>query len=121
MLKLIWPEPDQIFQQSTLEQIKSGTLKFPEQTTNLLIVLINNKTDISERTSPKKKDTRDIKLILLQLSKEQAINITLIPEEMPIQLPGKVATISLGEIYHKGGLALSSDVINQILNIENFI
>ncbi len=114
LLRIFWPEADQISTKSYLySQIKKTRL--PNQNISLLIIGEENKDESNNNQNPIKRNLNTIKIIII--NKETSTKIIKVPIDLPVQITNQRPPLRLIAAYRLGGISLTYDLISNILGI----
>ena len=117
-LALIWPEPDPMAAAPPSKDDPASLAPLPERSITLLLVGVDSEAinDPSNRAAPKGPANAD-SLILIRVEAGQALQVLQMPTELAVQLPGREGLQPLARAYREGGVALTADVIAEILGL----
>ena len=117
-LALIWPEPDPITAAPPSKNDPASLAPLPERSVIVLLVGVDSEAinDPSNRAAPKGPANAD-SLILFRIEAGQALQMLQVPTELAVQLPGREGLHPLARAYREGGVALTADVIAEILEL----
>ncbi len=116
LLNTISPQENQVsLKSSRVEDIK-GQISLPKRPITILISLISEKKVNNNLKQGFLRRQEEIQsFMLVRISKNNPVEILQIPIELAIKLPGEEKILALSETFNKGGVALSADVIMEII------
>ncbi|MDC0277703.1 LCP family protein [bacterium] len=117
-LATIWPKPDPA---GADVQSSNGSLTLaplPEQAVMVLVVgldadTINAPSNNAAPQGPANADS----LMLVNISTKQPVQILQLPTELAVQLPGIEEMQALSTTWQHGGIALTSDVVGELIDL----
>ena len=117
-LATIWPKPDP---DGADVQSSDGSLTLaplPEQAVMVLVVGLDADTlnAPSNNAAPQGPANAD-SLMLVNISTKQPVQILQLPTELAVQLPGIEEMQALSKTWQHGGIALTSDVIGELIDL----
>ena len=116
-LSVLWPKPDRVATQGIYD-ITLAPL--PSSPVILLVIGIDADTiaDRSNQAAPAGAANADA-LMLLQVMPKGPLQLLQLPTELGVQLPGLEKIQPLSATYRYGGVALTSDVISELLGLAS--
>ncbi len=117
-LGMIWPEPDQIATNKPKTNVVAKLAPLPKNPVTVLLVGIDADqiNDLSNQAAPQGPANAD-SLILIRFAAQKQVEILLLPTELGVVLPGAPENQPLAASYRQGGVALTGDVIAQIVGL----
>ena len=117
-LAMLWPKPDPV---GADVQSSEGPLSLappPEQAVMVLVVGLDADTinAASNQAAPKGPANAD-SLMLVNISTKEPVQILQLPTELAVQLPGIEEMQSLSKTWQHGGIALTSDVVGELIEL----
>ena len=73
--------------------------------------------DPDNKAAPKGPPNAD-SLMLVQISAGEPLQVLQLPTELAVNLPGSETLQSLADAYQQGGVALTADVIAEVVGLE---
>ena len=117
-LALIWPKPDQIAIGSPSAEDPSTLAPLPSKPVTVLVIGVDadQLSDMNNKAAPLGPANAD-SLMLVQIAVNKPVEVLQLPTELGINLPGSNRIEPLAASYRQGGVALTSDVINEIVEL----
>lgn len=116
LLGLVWPPADRASRDSDASAISLGPL--PNRPITLLV--IGTDADrlgaTANGAAPRGPANSDV-LLLVRVDSKQPLQVLNVPTELAVQLPGQKAPQPLGAVYRKGGVALTADVVAELVGL----
>ncbi|WP_415410819.1 LCP family protein [Synechococcus sp. A10-1-5-9] len=117
-LALIWPKPDPIAAAPPTPDDPASLAPLPQRSVMVLLVGVDSEeiNDPSNRAAPKGPANAD-SLMLIHVTAKEALQVLQVPTELAVQLPGLEGLQSLASAYRVGGVALTADVIAEMIGL----
>ena len=117
MLGLVWPRLDRV---GTRESYAVALAPLPKTPVVLLVIGIDTDalTDFNNRAAPNGPANADA-LMLLQVTPRGPLQLLQLPTELGVWLPGLDKIQPLSAAYKYGGVALTSDVISELVGLPS--
>ncbi len=117
-LAAIWPKPDPVGADVQSFDESSTLAPLPEQAVMVLVVgldadTVNATTNQAAPLGPSNADS----LMLVNVGTKQPVQILQLPTELAVQLPGIEEMQALSTTWRHGGIALTSDVIGELIDL----
>ena len=118
-LATIWPKPDPMAAEPPAADDPSSLGPLPERPVMVLMVGIDADgiNDPDNKAAPKGPPNAD-SLMLVQVSAGKPLQVLQLPTELAVNLPGSETLQSLADAYQQGGVALTADVIAEVVGLE---
>lgn len=119
ILGLVWPKPDRsahLREEATAEQLAPK----PNQAVTLLVIGSDADTlgASSNRAAPPGPANGDM-VLLARVNPKGPLQLLQLPSELALSLPGAKDPVALGELYRRGGVALTAETLRELLNLES--
>lgn len=117
-LATIWPKPDVAGSDVPSSDGLTSLAPLPEQAVMVLVVGLDADTinAVSNQAAPQGPANAD-SLMLVNISAKQPVQILQLPTELAVQLPGIEEMQSLSKTWQHGGIALTSDVVGELIDL----
>ena len=117
-LGVIWPKPDPMAAAPPSADDPTSLAPLPRRPVTVLMVGIDADgiNDPSNRAAPKGPANAD-SLMLIRISAGEPVQVLQLPTELAVNLPGREKLQSLADAYPLGGLALTADVISEVVGL----
>ena len=117
-LATVWPKPDPVGADVQSSEGSSTLAPLPEQDVMVLVVGLDADTinAASNQAAPKGPANAD-SLMLVNISTKEPVQILQLPTELAVQLPGIEEMQSLSKTWQHGGIALTSDVVGELIEL----
>ena len=117
-LATIWPKPDPAGADVQSSNRSLTLAPLPEQAVMVLVVgldadTINAPSNNAAPQGPANADS----LMLVNISTKQPVQILQLPTELAVQLPGIEEMQALSTTWQHGGIALTSDVVGELIDL----
>ena len=117
-LATIWPKPDPVGADVQSSDVSLSLAPLPEQAVMVLVVgldadTINAPSNNAAPQGPANADS----LMLVNISTKQPVQILQLPTELAVQLPGIEEMKALSTTWQHGGIALTSDVVGELIDL----
>ncbi|NCG17280.1 MAG: LytR family transcriptional regulator, partial [Synechococcales cyanobacterium H12SWP_bin.12] len=117
-LATIWPKPDHVGADVQSSDVSLSLAPLPEQAVMVLVVgldadTINAPSNNAAPQGPANADS----LMLVNISTKQPVQILQLPTELAVQLPGIEEMKALSTTWQHGGIALTSDVVGELIDL----
>ncbi len=118
MLALVWPKPDPITTDVESAKSPSPLAPLPDQPVMILVVGLDAETidATSNQAAPQGLANAD-SLMLVNVGVNDPVQILQLPTELAVQLPGIDTMQPLSATWQRGGIALTSDVIGELIDL----
>lgn len=116
---MIWPKPDPMAAEPPSADDPASLAPLPERPVMVLVVGIDADgiNDPNNKAAPKGPANAD-SLMLLQVSSSKPVQVLQLPTELAVNLPGRTTLQSLADAYPLGGVALTADVIAEVVGLK---
>ena len=117
-LAMLWPKPDPVGADVQSSEGPLSLAPLPEQAVMVLVVGLDADTvnAASNQAAPKGPANAD-SLMLVNISTKEPVQILQLPTELAVQLPGIEEMQSLSKTWQHGGIALTSDVVGELIEL----
>ncbi len=117
-LATVWPKPDPVGADVQSSEGSSTLAPLPEHEVMVLVVGLDADTinAASNQAAPKGPANAD-SLMLVNISTKEPVQILQLPTELAVQLPGIEEMQSLSTTWQHGGIALTSDVVGELIEL----
>ena len=117
-LATVWPKPDPVGADVQSSEGSLTLAPLPEQDVMVLVVGLDADTinAASNQAAPKGPANAD-SLMLVNISTKEPVQILQLPTELAVQLPGIEEMQSLSKTWQQGGIALTSDVVGELIEL----
>ena len=118
VLATVWPKPDPVGADVQSSEGSLTLAPLPEQDVMVLVVGLDADTinAASNQAAPKGPANAD-SLMLVNISTKEPVQILQLPTELAVQLPGIEEMQSLSKTWQHGGIALTSDVVGELIEL----
>ncbi|WP_114992467.1 LCP family protein [Synechococcus sp. UW179A] len=118
-LGLIWPKPDPMAAEPPSADDPASLAPLPERPVMVLVVGIDADgiNDPNNNAAPNGPANAD-SLMLVQVSSSEPVQVLQLPTELAVNLPGRKTLQSLADAYPVGGVALTADVIAEVVGLR---
>ena len=118
-LSVIWPKPDPMAAEPPSADDPASLAPLPERPVMVLVVGIDADgiNDPNNKAAPKGPANAD-SLMLVQVSSSEPVQVLQLPTELAVNLPGRQTLQSLADAYPLGGVALTADVIAEVVGLK---
>ncbi len=118
LLGLIWPQPDREAQE-TLELTPASLAEKPGRAITVLVIGLDSERigDALNHAAPAGPAAADA-LLLVRVNRKGPLQVLNLPIELAITLPGEAMPVGLGSLYQRGGVALTADVVRDVVGLE---
>ena len=118
VLATVWPKPDPVGADVQSSEGSLTLAPLPEQDVMVLVVGLDADTinAASNQAAPKGPANAD-SLMLVNISTKEPVQILQLPTELAVQLPGIEEMQSLSKTWQQGGIALTSDVVGELIEL----
>ena len=118
-LGVIWPKPDPMAAAPPSADDPTSLAPLPKRPVIVLMVGIDADgiNDPSNRAAPQGPANAD-SLMLIRISAGQPVQVLQLPTELAVNLPGREKLQSLADAYPLGGVALTADVISEVVGLQ---
>ena len=115
---MIWPKPDPMAAAPPSADDPTSLAPLPRRPVTVLMVGIDADgiNDPSNRAAPKGPANAD-SLMLIRISAGNPVQVLQLPTELAVNLPGREKLQSLADAYPLGGVALTADVISEVVGL----
>lgn len=119
-LGVIWPKPDPMAAEPPSADDPASLAPLPERPVVVLVVGIDADgiNDPTNRAAPRGPANAD-SLMLLQVSAGEPLLVLQLPTELAVNLPGRTSLQALSDAYRLGGVALTADVIAEVVGLPD--
>ena len=119
-LGVIWPKADPMAAEPPSADDPANLAPLPERPVVVLVVGIDADgiNDPTNRAAPKGPANAD-SLMLLQVSAGEPLQVLQLPTELAVNLPGRTSLQALSDAYRLGGVALTADVIAEVVGLPD--
>jgi LCP family protein required for cell wall assembly len=117
---VIWPKADPMAAEPPAADDPASLAPLPERPVVVLVVGIDADgiNDPTNRAAPKGPANAD-SLMLLQVSAGEPLQVLQLPTELAVNLPGRTSLQALSDAYRLGGVALTADVIAEVVGLPD--
>jgi LCP family protein required for cell wall assembly len=114
---VVWPKPDR--SAHLREEITAATLApKPSQTVTVLVIGSDaeNLRGSSNGAAPPGPANGDA-VLLVRVTPKEPVQVLQLPSELALSLPGRKAPGALGQLYREGGVALTAETLQELLDL----
>ncbi len=117
-LGLVWPEADRVAPDRPSAEDPTSLAAFPSRPVTVLVVGVDSDglQDPVNRAAPKGPANAD-SLMLVRVQAGEPLQILQIPVELAVHLPGRKGMVPLSASYRDGGVALTADIIRELVGL----
>ena len=117
-VRMLWPKPDPVGADVQSSEGPLSLAPLPEQAVMVLVVGLDADTvnAASNQAAPKGPANAD-SLMLVNISTKEPVQILQLPTELAVQLPWIEEMQSLSKTWQHGGIALTSDVVGELIEL----
>jgi LCP family protein required for cell wall assembly len=118
LLGLIWRAPDRAGTDS-LEITPATLAEKPRRSIIVLVIGLDGDRigDAVNRAAPAGPPGADA-LLLVRVNPKGPLQVLNLPVELAVRIPGSSEPVGLGSLYQRGGVALTSDVVRELVGLE---
>lgn len=118
LLGLVWREADRAGE-SREQPTAAGLADKPRRAVTVLVVGTdaNRLSDASNGAAPAGLANADA-LMLVRVNPEGPLQVLILPTELAVMVPGQSQARRLGELYRMGGVALTAEVVREVLGLQ---
>lgn len=117
LLGVLWPKPDR--SAHLREEVTAATLAAkPTQAVTVLVIGSDAESlgATSNGAAPPGPANGDA-VLLVRVNPKGPVQVLQVPSELALSLPGQQKPIALGELYRQGGVALTSETLQELLSL----
>jgi LCP family protein required for cell wall assembly len=117
-LALVWRDPDRAGI-DTLEITPANLAEKPGRPITVLVIGLDSDHlgDALNHAAPPGPAGADA-LMLVRVNPKGPLQVLNLPIELAVQLPGVRQPVALGSLYRRGGVALTTDVVREVVGLE---
>lgn len=117
-LSLVWPEADRVVADVPSAEDPTSLAPFPSRPVTVLVVGVDadRVVDSINHAAPHGAPNAD-SLMLVRIQAQQPLQLLQLPAELAVHLPGRKDMQPLGASYRLGGVALTSDVVRELVGL----
>jgi len=117
-LSLVWPEADRVAADVPSAEDPTSLAPYPSRPVTVLVVGVDadRVEDSINQAAPKGAPNADM-VMLVRFQAGQPLQILQLPVELAVHLPGRKAMQPLGASYRLGGVALTTDVVRELVGL----
>ncbi len=118
-LTTLWPKADRVAPTLPSADAPSSLAPFPSTPVTVMVVGVdaNGINDSINRAAPQGPANAD-SLMLIRVQPERPLQILQLPTELGVNLPGAAAMQPLARSYREGGVALTADVVADVVGLK---
>ena len=118
LLGLIWREPDRAGSDS-LETTPATLAEKPRRPITVLVIGLDGDRigDAVNHAAPAGPPGADA-LLLVRVNPKGPLQVLNLPVELAVRIPGSSEPVGLGSLYQRGGVALTADVVRELVGLE---
>jgi len=118
LLGLVWREPDRAGSDS-LEISPASLAEKPRRAITVLVIGLDSERigDAVNHAAPAGSPRADA-LLLVRVNPKGPLQVLNLPVELAVRIPGSAAPAGLGTLYQRGGVALTADVVRELVGLE---
>ena len=118
VLGLVWREPDRAGSDS-LEITPASLAEKPRRAITVLVIGLDGERigDAVNHAAPAGSPGADA-LLLVRVNPKGPLQVLNLPVELAVRIPGSAAPVGLGTLYQRGGVALTADVVRELVGLE---
>lgn len=118
VLGLVWREPDRAGSDS-LETTPATLAEKPRRPITVLVVGLDGERigDAVNNAAPAGPPGADA-LLLVRVNPKGPLQVLNLPVELAVRIPGSSEPVGLGSLYQRGGVALTADVVRELVGLE---
>ena len=117
---VLWPKADRVAPDLPSADTPASLAPLPSRPVTVLVVGIdaNGINDRVNRAAPKGPANAD-SLMLIRVEADQPLHILQLPTELGVNWPGSKTMQPLASSYRQGGVALTSDVVSEVVGLPD--
>lgn len=117
LLQLLWPPPDRSSSQTAL--IRPDQLASPPSrpVTVLVLGLDGDRRGAANNGAAPPGPANSDAMLLVRVNPKGPLQVLSLPTELAVRLPGQQSFQPLGDLYRQGGVALSADVVRELVGL----
>lgn len=117
-LSLVWPEADRVAADVPSAEDPTSLAPFPSRPVTVLVVGVDadRVVDSINHAAPHGAPNAD-SLMLVRIQAQQPLQVLQLPAELAVHLPGRKDMQPLSASYRLGGVALTSDVVRELVGL----
>ena len=118
LLGLVWREPDRAGSDS-LEITPATLAEKPRRPITVLVIGLDGERigDAENHAAPAGPPGADA-LLLVRVNPKGPLQVLNLPVELAVRIPGSSEPVGLGSLYQRGGVALTADVVRELVGLE---
>ncbi len=118
VLGLVWREPDRAGSDS-LETTPATLAEKPRRPITVLVIGLDGERigDAVNNAAPAGPPEADA-LLLVRVNPKGPLQVLNLPVELAVRIPGSSEPVGLGSLYQRGGVALTADVVRELVGLE---
>lgn len=118
VLGLVWREPDRAGSDS-LENTPATLAEKPRRPITVLVIGLDGERigDAVNNAAPAGPPGADA-LLLVRVNPKGPLQVLNLPVELAVRIPGSSEPVGLGSLYERGGVALTADVVRELVGLE---
>ena len=118
VLGLVWREPDRAGSDS-LETTPATLAEKPRRPITVLVIGLDGERigDAVNHAAPAGPPEADA-LLLVRVNPKGPLQVLNLPVELAVRIPGSSEPVGLGSLYQRGGVALTADVVRELVGLE---
>ena len=118
VLGLVWREPDRAGSDS-LEITPATLAEKPRRPITVLVIGLDGERigDAVNNAAPAGPPGADA-LLLVRVNPKGPLQVLNLPVELAVRIPGSSEPVGLGSLYQRGGVALTADVVRELVGLE---
>jgi LCP family protein required for cell wall assembly len=118
VLGLVWREPDRAGSDS-LEITPATLAEKPRRPITVLVIGLDGERigDAVNHAAPAGPPEADA-LLLVRVNPKGPLQVLNLPVELAVRIPGSSEPVGLGSLYQRGGVALTADVVRELVGLE---
>lgn len=119
LLGLAWPLKDRV--SAPRQEITAATLaEKPRRPITVLVIGIDSdRIGAGENGAAPAGPANSDALMLLRVNPQGPLQVLNLPTELAISLPGEKKPVALGSLYRKGGVALVTDAVRELIGLDD--
>lgn len=117
LLQLLWPPPDRSSSQTAL--VRPDQLANPPSrpVTVLVLGLDGDRRGAANNGAAPPGPANSDAMLLVRINPQGPLQVLSLPTELAVRLPGQQTFQPLGGLYRQGGVALSADVVRELVGL----
>ena len=117
LLQLLWPPPDRSANQPSLIRPDQLANRPTRPVTVLVLGIDADRQGAPNNAAAPPGPANSDAMLLVRINPQGPLQVLNLPTELAVRLPGQRALQPLGGLYRQGGIALSADVVRELVGL----